>query len=223
MICPRCSNDNIASAVYCNQCGFQLEHHLCPECETANPESARFCNHCGCRLVEDEDAREEDSLANQPLSDQPGKPDSTRNKGPFVVLFAIIIILSTVVPIGIGIFNGVQSWTETFAPTDVVKTYCSDLLKKDAAGAYQQFSSHLQQGIPESTLATNIEAGLYPKEGGLKKCDVPKLVVNHHTRAVAFMDLTTGNGKVTQTVINLVLENGTWKIDEPGGLGTEIS
>ena len=47
-----------------------------------------------------------------------------------------------------------------------------------------------------------------------------KLVINHDTRAVAFLDLVKGNGKVEPTIIDLVLENGTWKIEHPGGVGT---
>ncbi|HEX7735342.1 MAG TPA: zinc ribbon domain-containing protein [Ktedonobacteraceae bacterium] len=224
MICPHCSSDNIDSANYCNRCGFQLRLNLCSECRNSNDESAKFCNHCGFEFENEDDANAGDAggerAENQLISDQPGKSPQKAMNG---YLIAGIVLLAIILSAGVPIFMGVQSWMETQAPIKVMQTYCNDLINNDAQGAYQQLTLKIQQQLSESAFAAGIETGLYPKDGGLKKCDIPKLVVNQHKRAVAFLDLTKGNGTVAPTIVDLVLENGTWKIEHPYGLGTDLS
>jgi class 3 adenylate cyclase/tetratricopeptide (TPR) repeat protein len=46
MECPRCQHENPADAVFCQECGKQLEL-ACPGCGTANQLGAKFCKKCG--------------------------------------------------------------------------------------------------------------------------------------------------------------------------------
>jgi class 3 adenylate cyclase/tetratricopeptide (TPR) repeat protein len=46
MKCSRCQHENPADAVFCQECGKQLEP-ACPGCGTANQLGAKFCKKCG--------------------------------------------------------------------------------------------------------------------------------------------------------------------------------
>ena len=50
MKCPRCQQENPVGALFCGQCGAQLEV-LCFACQTPNPPANRFCHKCGQPLA----------------------------------------------------------------------------------------------------------------------------------------------------------------------------
>ena len=50
MKCPRCQQENPVGALFCGQCGAQLEV-LCFGCHAPNPPTNRFCHRCGQPLA----------------------------------------------------------------------------------------------------------------------------------------------------------------------------
>jgi ribosomal protein L40E len=50
MICAKCHSDNLADAVFCNECGARMEQ-ACSACGTTNPPDSKFCRKCGKRLA----------------------------------------------------------------------------------------------------------------------------------------------------------------------------
>jgi len=50
MKCPRCQQENPVGALFCGQCGAQLEV-LCFGCHAPNPPANRFCHRCGQPLA----------------------------------------------------------------------------------------------------------------------------------------------------------------------------
>ncbi len=63
MVCAKCRNENLADAVFCAECGANLEL-VCPSCAVANAPSSKFCRKCGARLIGDAaPARSADSMA----------------------------------------------------------------------------------------------------------------------------------------------------------------
>src|SRR5271167_1328132 len=63
MRCAKCRNENLADAVFCVECGANLEL-VCPSCAVANAPGSKFCRKCGARLIGDAaPARSADSIA----------------------------------------------------------------------------------------------------------------------------------------------------------------
>ncbi len=52
MRCPYCRRETVASAVFCNHCGTQLQN-ICANCDTVNPIDSNFCSRCGSNLSAD--------------------------------------------------------------------------------------------------------------------------------------------------------------------------
>ncbi len=51
MICSHCQSENAEDALFCDECGAELDA-LCPRCKGANRRGAKFCKQCGQRLGE---------------------------------------------------------------------------------------------------------------------------------------------------------------------------
>jgi class 3 adenylate cyclase len=51
MRCPRCGQENRATARFCGECGTALGTDACPRCSAPNPPGHRFCDGCGARLT----------------------------------------------------------------------------------------------------------------------------------------------------------------------------
>jgi predicted ATPase/class 3 adenylate cyclase len=52
MLCAKCRNENLVDAVFCAECGANLEL-VCPSCAVANAPGSKFCRKCGVRLIAD--------------------------------------------------------------------------------------------------------------------------------------------------------------------------
>ena len=52
MKCPKCSFENKAGSIFCNECGSKLEIP-CPSCGKVNQPGSKFCNKCGQNLQAD--------------------------------------------------------------------------------------------------------------------------------------------------------------------------
>jgi ribosomal protein L40E len=51
--CPKCTFQNIDTAVYCGNCGVELSPKVvCQNCGQTNSASLKFCNYCGTRISE---------------------------------------------------------------------------------------------------------------------------------------------------------------------------
>ena len=46
MRCPWCSHENREGAIFCGECGRQLEQ-VCTGCGVGNPPTNKFCHQCG--------------------------------------------------------------------------------------------------------------------------------------------------------------------------------
>lgn len=49
MLCTNCYREAVASAVFCNHCGTQLQN-ICINCNSFNPLDSNFCSRCGSSL-----------------------------------------------------------------------------------------------------------------------------------------------------------------------------
>ena len=50
MKCPRCSETNRETAIFCRECGTRLEARTCPACGAAAAPDSHFCDVCGLAL-----------------------------------------------------------------------------------------------------------------------------------------------------------------------------
>ena len=51
MACPKCQQQNLVTAKFCNNCGAQLSGTVkCAHCGIENPLGSKFCNSCGYQL-----------------------------------------------------------------------------------------------------------------------------------------------------------------------------
>lgn len=61
-ICPSCSAELTADAVFCSKCGYKFEievveeikeeKYICPSCNEELEEDVKFCTKCGCKINE---------------------------------------------------------------------------------------------------------------------------------------------------------------------------
>jgi hypothetical protein len=50
MQCLQCRYENLADAVFCEDCGTKFEH-ICPQCRADNRVTSKFCPTCGAALT----------------------------------------------------------------------------------------------------------------------------------------------------------------------------
>src|SRR6202171_2088145 len=63
MLCAKCHNENLDDAIFCAECGANLEL-VCRSCAVSNVPGSKFCRKCGARLIGDAaPARSADSIA----------------------------------------------------------------------------------------------------------------------------------------------------------------
>ncbi|MGO8947572.1 MAG: hypothetical protein ACLQUY_07895 [Ktedonobacterales bacterium] len=136
-----------------------------------------------------------------------------------------ILLLMTCGLVGLGIFHGVTSALDTAGKTIparfAVLVFCSDETAQNYSGAYQEFSSQLEDQISLQTF-TQKSLQLDQQYGQISTC----------TRSNSSPDTTTANtvtiqvdvirggsgsvaaGKTSQGNILLVLQGSDWRIDQ---------
>lgn len=149
----------------------------------------------------------------QPGYPQPGgfgqvgmPPQRKSNKGLFIAIAVILVLIVG----GGGAFFYVQSLS---SPQKTLQAYCNALKAGDYQTAYNQFSSTVQSRISETQFAGLLRLGI-DLEGGMKDCTVTNVTQDSSTTAHGTLTYTFGNGKTNTGNGPLILENGTWKLDE---------
>ena len=117
MKCPNCKAEMTEDAMFCENCGYKLEHEpkkeegnievFCPNCGKAFKEGETFCDNCGTNLT--------DNHAMEPRKTELIKADESgkRRAGRKWMLPVLAIILVGIIGTGIyktasGIFKGAK-------------------------------------------------------------------------------------------------------------------
>ncbi len=125
------------------------------------------------------------------------------------LLVGIIVLLLLVVGGGSLYFFVLRS-----TPDKTLQAYCTALQNGDAQGAFNQLSASAQSKTSVATLNQGLQAIKNPAIGGIKSCTFNNVQQNGST-ATANVMLTLGNPAIPikPTLVTLVDENGTWKLD----------
>jgi hypothetical protein len=100
------------------------------------------------------------------------------------------------------------------SPTATVKNFYKYVEREQYDKAASLFSSQALNtyGIQKLQSMLQMQAEQIKQAGGIKSFKVTdQTIVND--QAVVYFELTTGNGSVTPGSVNLVKEDGDWKID----------
>ena len=136
---------------------------------------------------------------------QPGMPVRKRRTGLWITLVIVVLLLLA----GGGLFAYFQVRS---TPQKTLQAYCTALKNDDAQGVYNTLSSETQARISLDTLKTELRVvNLFV--GGIKNCVVQENSIQENgSLATGTITLTLGRGGTGNTTVNLVYENGQWKV-----------
>ena len=75
MQCPQCQFENLSDALFCEDCGAQLEH-ICSQCQATNRATSKFCRKCGTSLTSSTPALTSPQSQPQPDPEPEREPSS---------------------------------------------------------------------------------------------------------------------------------------------------
>jgi zinc ribbon protein len=207
----------------------------CVHCGAENPADATFCQKCGKQLpvtVQDEPTISSipsnlpTSYENTPYSNTPSNSADTVYAPPPPIPYApttsaktstpvqkpksrrgLIITLAIVVIVAV-IAAGAYFYLNRSTPDKTVTTYYSALVQNDFQTAYNQCSTAFQNSLSEQNFAS-----IWLNQGGVKAWT---LVSTQEQGSIAHSTVTVtfGNGQIRLATIDLVNENGAWKINK---------
>ncbi len=140
----------------------------------------------------------------------PAAPAAVRpRKRPTGLIVGIIVLLLLVVGGGSLYFFVLRS-----TPEKTLQAYCTALQNGDAQGAFNQLSASAQSKTSVADLNKSFQAIKSPLIGGIKSCTFNNVQQNGST-ATANVTVTVGNPAIPikPTLVTLINENGTWKLD----------
>jgi FHA domain len=147
----------------------------------------------------------------------PAAPAAARpRKRPTGLIVGLIVLLLLVVGGGSLYFFVIRS-----TPEKTLQAYCTALQNSDAQGAFNQLSASAQSKTSVADLNKGFQAIKSPLIGGIKSCTFNNVQQNSST-ATADVTLTVGNPAIPikPTLVTLVNENGTWKLNSNSSQAT---
>jgi hypothetical protein len=147
----------------------------------------------------------------------PAAPVATRpQKRRTGLIIGIVVLLLLVVGGGSLYFFVLRS-----TPDKTLQAYCTALQNSDAQGAFNQLSASAQSKTSVAQFNSGFQAIKNPLIGGIKTCTFNNVQQNNST-ATADVTLTFGNPAipVKPTLVTLIDENGTWKLNSNSSQGT---
>ena len=211
----------------------------CVHCGAENPGNATFCQRCGKQLpATDQDEPTVSSIPssistpydNTPYSNTPSAPAETVYAQPpppsyvptkdekasllelpsaqkparrwGLVLSLVIIALIVIIAVGTYVYLNRST------PDKTITTYYSALVHNDFQTAYSQFSTSAKSKLTEPQFVQ-----IWQSLGGVKAWTLVSTQEQGST-ANSRVTVTLGIGQTRPAIINLVDENGTWKIQQ---------
>lgn len=183
-------------AIYCIHCGTEL------------PDSAQFCLTCGKPPRGDTSA---------PITSQVNT--SAPNAGPLPArqksrrtLWIVLAIIVVVLAVGTG---GVVYLINQSSPSHTLQAICDDFKYGDYDALYHQLTPAVQNTYLEEQFDQGGQQ-IANSKGGVESCTV-STVSEQGASATGTIVLTYGNGSTETDTVQLVNENGTWKIQSLRG------
>ena len=176
----------------------------CTYCGWKNPATVTFCRKCGAPFV---DSVEENARASFRVSDAPTdgnarqKPRSKRK----MAWRLIWVVLACLVLGGAGTVWWITSAAQsTTAISQTLQTYCNALQHADYQQAYEQWTSSVQMSETDF-------AYVQKNKARTTGCTINS-ISKGDTSAQANLTFFFADGSTAADQVNLVLENGIWKI-----------
>jgi len=142
---------------------------------------------------------------------QPGYPQAPAPGRRRTSLWIALAVILLVLVVGGGTFAYLQIRP---TPQKTLQAYCDALKANDAQALYNTLSSSAQA----QTSVSQLRQGLNLIEfllGGIKDCVVNgNSVQQNGSTATGTVTITTDRGRTSTATVNLVEENGQWKIEE---------
>lgn len=147
----------------------------------------------------------------------PAAPAAARPRKRRTGLIIGLVVLLLLVVGGSSLYFFVLRST----PDKTLAAYCTALQNSDAQGAFNQLSASAQSKTSVAEFNRGFQAVKNPLIGGIKSCTFNNVQQNGST-ATADVTLTFGNTAipVKPTLVTLVNENGTWKLNSNSSQGT---
>ncbi len=176
----------------CNYCGWK------------NPATVTFCRKCGASLV---DSMEGNARTSFPASDAPAEgtfsprpPVKRKRVGRLILGILVLLVL-----IGAGAAWWIVSTSQsTTAISQTLQTYCNALQHADYQQAYDQWTTSIQMNETDFAYVQKNKA----RTTGCAINSISK----GNTSALANLTFFFADGSTASDQVNLVLENGIWKI-----------
>ena len=212
MYCVHCGANNPAAALFCQRCGKPLPttNQDEPTMLSVPPVPSSPGSVPNSRTAS---SAAESIAAPPPPSGAPSRegagffgpqspllaPRPKKRRAYFIALALIILVVLAAV--------GAFVYLTRSTPDRTLATYCDALKNGDYPTAYNQLSTRAMNSLSEAQFAQEWQA-----LGGVKAW-TERNVQEQGSPATATVTFTLGNGQTVLATIQLINENGVWKID----------
>lgn len=145
-----------------------------------------------------------------PYGQPPAPPSGGRSKLPLILAGVGLLVVAGIVALLLGLRGGSGSSSES--PKDVAEKFLSAVEHRDCPTAYSLISPTMK--IDLGTCKTNPD-NLVPPKGTTVSFGPVTVKDETSTKATATVDATI-SGRTSTFTLNLVKQNGAWKIDKIG-------
>lgn len=175
----------------------------CTNCGWKNPATVTFCRKCGALLTSRSEESQISSSASATSARKDAKPVlRTRRKATWRLLWLLCACLLIA---GAGITWWLVSTPQsTAAISQTLQTYCHALQSGDYQQAYNQWASSTKMNEADFAYVQN-------NKGKITTCEVSNIAENNAS-AQAKLAFSYANGNTIVDQLDLVLEQGKWKI-----------
>jgi hypothetical protein len=213
MYCVHCGANNPATAMFCQSCGKPLptadqDEPTMPSVPPAT--SSPYGSIPNNRTVSSSEesitappppssvpSQEKAGIIVQQLPPRASQPKSRRG---YVIALALIVLVAIVAV-------GAYVYLNRSTPDKTVTTYYGALKNGDYQTAYNQLSTRAMNNLSEPQFAQ-----IWQTRGGVMAW-TERSVQEQGSTATATVTFTFGNGQTALATIQLINENGVWKVD----------
>jgi NADH:ubiquinone oxidoreductase subunit 5 (subunit L)/multisubunit Na+/H+ antiporter MnhA subunit len=212
MYCVHCGADNPDTAQYCQRCGKPLPiidqdepTVLTVPPVPSSPDRSPSNSMSVSSAAESISATPSSGVSSQEkagFSEQQSPPLTTQTKnrrGYFIALALLVLVVIAAV--------GTYVYLNRSTPDKTLTTYCDALKNGDYQSAYNQLSTRAMNNLSETQFAHEWQV-----LGGVRSW-TERNVQEQGSAATATVTFTLGNGQTALATIQLVNENGVWKVD----------